>query len=79
VALRVVFNKRLEMMVSHWGDCVPGRDIAAIAALVQDGSFPLACYQSELVSLDEAPAAYERLRRGEVLRSIVIPRQNQKV
>ena len=72
VALRPVFLKRLEYHVSHWGDCVPSRDFPRIARLVSEGSFPLEKYRSEIVDLDGAAEAYERLRRGEVLRSIVM-------
>lgn len=77
LAMRVLFDRRVEFMISHLGDCVPDDDMPRIAELAADGSFPLSLYRSETVGLQEAPAAYERMRRGEVLRSIVIPARDR--
>lgn len=69
--MRMAFLKRLSIEYSHWGDCVPERDLAAIGQLVVDGTFPLHRYVAEVVSMDDAAAAYQRLRDGVVLRSVV--------
>lgn len=69
--MREVFLKRLRVEVSHWGDCLPDRDLAAITARVEDGSFPVDRYVSEVVPLDDCAAAYDRLREGTVLRSVI--------
>lgn len=70
-AMRAAFLKRLSIEYSHWGDCVPERDLAAIGQLVADGRFPLERYVSEVVPMADAAAAYQRLRDGLVLRSVV--------
>lgn len=69
--LRTAFLKRLTIEYSHWGDCDPQRDLEAIAGLAADGSFPLHRYVTEVVTLEDAAAAYQRLREGKVLRSVV--------
>lgn len=69
--MREVFLKRLRIEISHWGDCLPDRDLAAITARVEDGSFPVDRYVSEVVPLDDCAAAYDRLREGTVLRSVI--------
>lgn len=69
--LRMAFLKRLSIEYSHWGDCDPERDVEAIGQLVRDGQFPLDRYVSEVVPLDDAANAYQRLRDGVVLRSVV--------
>ncbi|QCB51594.1 S-(hydroxymethyl)mycothiol dehydrogenase [Rhodococcus sp. PAMC28707] len=78
LAMRTLFDRRVEFTVCHLGDCVPDEDMPRIAALAADGSFPLELYRSETVGLEDAPAAYERMRRGEVLRSIVVPSRDRR-
>lgn len=72
ISLRPFFRKHVELMVSHWGDVSPDTDLPAIVALMKDGGFPLDRYHTESVGLEQAAEALERLRRGEVLRSIVV-------
>lgn len=76
--MRPLFDRRAEVVVSHLGDCQPAVDLPRMAALVATGQFPLGLYRSETVGLAEAPAAYERLRSGEVLRSIIDPRRDRQ-
>ena len=69
--MREAFLKRLSIEYSHWGDCYPVRDLNALQQLVKDGAFPLDRYVTEVVPLADVGAAYQRLRDGTVLRSVV--------
>lgn len=76
--MRPLFDRRAEVVVSHLGDSDPTVDLPRIAELVAAGQFPLERYRSETVALDGAADAYQRLRRGDVLRSIVLPNLDQE-
>ncbi|MBF6221672.1 zinc-binding dehydrogenase, partial [Nocardia abscessus] len=57
---------------SWYGDCLPGRDFPALVDLYQQGRLPLEKFVTERIKIDEVEAAFQRMRTGDVLRSVVI-------
>ena len=57
---------------SWYGDCLPSRDFPLLVELWQQGRFPLDAFVSERIGLGDVEAAFERMDRGEVLRSAVV-------
>ncbi|MBX9398394.1 S-(hydroxymethyl)mycothiol dehydrogenase [Streptomyces sp. TRM72054] len=67
-----VFGRGGALKSSWYGDCLPSRDFPALIDLYLQGRFDLAGFVSEKIELDEVEAAFEKMRRGEVLRSVVV-------
>ena len=57
---------------SWYGDCLPSRDFPMLVDLHQQGRLPLADFVTETIALDGVEAAFDKMRRGEVLRSVVV-------
>ncbi|WP_039805004.1 S-(hydroxymethyl)mycothiol dehydrogenase [Nocardia araoensis] len=57
---------------SWYGDCLPERDFPALVDLYQQGRLPLEKFVTERIEIDEVEAAFQRMRTGDVLRSVVI-------
>jgi S-(hydroxymethyl)glutathione dehydrogenase/alcohol dehydrogenase len=57
---------------SYYGSGDPARDIPVLAGLAVDGTLDLAGVVSHVTGLDDAPAALERLGRGEGARTILV-------
>ena len=55
-----------------YGDCLPTRDFPMLIDLYLRGRLDLDRFVSETVALDQVEAAFARMRRGEVLRSVVV-------
>ncbi|MEV7005019.1 S-(hydroxymethyl)mycothiol dehydrogenase [Streptosporangium sp. NPDC051022] len=66
-----VFGRGGALKSSWYGDCLPGRDFPALVGLHLSGRLDLGLFVSETISLDEVEKAFEKMRRGEVLRSVV--------
>jgi S-(hydroxymethyl)mycothiol dehydrogenase len=66
------FFSRVSLLPSHYGDCVPTRDFPVYADLYRRGVLPLEELVSETISLDQVPAAFARMERGEILRSVIV-------
>lgn len=54
-----------------YGDCLPERDFPAYVALSQAGNFPLDKFVSERIGIDDVEEAFETMKAGKVLRSVV--------
>jgi S-(hydroxymethyl)mycothiol dehydrogenase len=67
-----VFGRGGSLKSSWYGDCLPSRDFPALIDLYLQGRFDLAGFVSEKITLDEVEAAFEKMHRGEVLRSVVV-------
>jgi S-(hydroxymethyl)mycothiol dehydrogenase len=67
-----VFGRGGAIKSSWYGDCLPSRDFPLLADLSRQGRFPLADFVTEAVGLDDVEEAFDNLRRGEVLRSVVV-------
>ncbi|MEU5697210.1 S-(hydroxymethyl)mycothiol dehydrogenase [Actinosynnema sp. NPDC020468] len=57
---------------SWYGDCLPSRDFPALVDLHLQGRLPLERFVTERISLADVEEAFEVMRRGEVLRSVVV-------
>ncbi|WP_236796646.1 S-(hydroxymethyl)mycothiol dehydrogenase [Amycolatopsis sp. GM8] len=56
---------------SWYGDCLPSRDFPMLVDLYLQGRLPLDKFVTERITVDAVEHAFERMHRGEVLRSVV--------
>lgn len=70
--LQEVFGRGGALKSSWYGDCLPARDFPALVELYLQGRFDLGGFVSETISLDEVEQAFEKMHRGDVLRSVVV-------
>ena len=54
-----------------YGDCLPERDFPAFVELHLQGRFPLDKFVSERIGLDDVEEAFNTMKAGDVLRSVV--------
>ncbi|MFC0599965.1 S-(hydroxymethyl)mycothiol dehydrogenase [Streptomyces palmae] len=66
-----VFGRGGALKSSWYGDCLPSRDFPLLIDLYQQGRLDLDAFVSETIELDGVEAAFDRMQRGEVLRSVV--------
>jgi S-(hydroxymethyl)mycothiol dehydrogenase len=59
-------------MSSWYGDCLPSRDLPMLVDLYQQGRLDLDAFVSEEIGIDDVDAAFDRMRDGGVLRSVVV-------
>ncbi|MGW7054168.1 S-(hydroxymethyl)mycothiol dehydrogenase [Streptomyces sp. NPDC054887] len=67
-----VFGRGGALKSSWYGDCLPSRDFPALVDLFLQGRFDLSAFVTETVELGEVEEAFERMKRGDVLRSVVV-------
>jgi len=67
-----VFGRGGSLKSSWYGDCLPTRDFPMLVDLHLQGRLPLEKFVSETIGLDGVEAAFEKMHKGEVLRSVVI-------
>jgi S-(hydroxymethyl)mycothiol dehydrogenase len=67
-----VFGRGGATKSSWYGDCLPSRDFPMLIDLYLQGRLDLDAFVSEEIALTDIEAAFERMHRGEVLRSVVI-------
>jgi S-(hydroxymethyl)mycothiol dehydrogenase len=67
-----VFGRGGATKSSWYGDCLPSRDFPMLIDLYLQGRLPLEKFVSETIGLDDVEAAFEKMHRGEVLRSVVV-------
>jgi Zn-dependent alcohol dehydrogenases, class III len=67
-----VFGRGGTLKSSWYGDCLPSRDFPMLIDLYLQGRLDLDRFVSETINLDEVEAAFEKMERGEVLRSVVV-------
>ena len=67
-----VFGRGGSLKSSWYGDCLPSRDFPMLVDLYLQGRFPLEAFVSETIPLDAVEAAFDKMHRGEVLRSVVV-------
>jgi S-(hydroxymethyl)mycothiol dehydrogenase len=72
VPLIDVFGRGGALKSSWYGDCLPTRDFPTMVDLHLQGRLPLERFVSETVGLDDVEAAFEKMTKGEVLRSVVL-------
>ena len=67
-----LFSRGGAVKSSWYGDCLPSRDFPMLVDLYQQGRFDLDAFVSETIGLGDIEAAFEKMHRGEVLRSVVV-------
>jgi S-(hydroxymethyl)mycothiol dehydrogenase len=66
-----VFGRGGALKSSWYGDCLPERDFPQLTSLFLAGRLPLDRFVSETIGLADVEAAFAKMERGEVLRSVV--------
>jgi S-(hydroxymethyl)mycothiol dehydrogenase len=67
-----LFGRGGALKPSWYGDCLPTRDVPALADLYLRGRFDLDRFVTETIPLDRVEDAFAKMRRSEVLRSVVV-------
>jgi S-(hydroxymethyl)mycothiol dehydrogenase len=70
--LNPFFDKRTRIVVSHGGDHWPAVDFPRLAQWALDGKLDLAGMVTKTIGLDDVESAFEDLRRGDVIRSVIV-------
>ena len=66
------FGRGGALKPSWYGDCLPSRDFPMLVDLYLDGRLDLDRFVTETIRIDQVEAAFVRMTRGEVLRSVVV-------
>ncbi|NEK86061.1 S-(hydroxymethyl)mycothiol dehydrogenase [Blastococcus saxobsidens] len=67
-----IFGRGGAVKSSWYGDCLPSRDFPMLVDLYLQGRFDLDAFVSETIGLDDVEAAFDKMHKGEVLRSVVV-------
>jgi alcohol dehydrogenase len=57
---------------SYLGSSVPGRDLPRYISLYRQGRLPVDRLMTDRIKLDDINAGFERLRRGEAVRQVIL-------
>ena len=66
------FGRGGALKSSWYGDCLPSRDFPMLVDLYRRGRLDLDAFVSEEIGLGDVEEAFEKMHRGEVLRSVVV-------
>jgi S-(hydroxymethyl)mycothiol dehydrogenase len=66
------FGRGGALKPSWYGDCLPSRDFPALVDLYLAGRLKLDLFVTETIGLSAVEEAFARMKRGEVLRSVVV-------
>jgi S-(hydroxymethyl)mycothiol dehydrogenase len=72
IPLLGVFGRGGALKSSWYGDCLPSRDFPMLIDLYLRGRLDLDGFVSETIGIDGVEEAFEKMERGEVLRSVVV-------
>ena len=67
-----VFGRGGSLKSSWYGDCLPSRDFPMLIDLHLQERLPLDKFVSETIGIEGVEEAFEKMERGEVLRSVVV-------
>jgi S-(hydroxymethyl)mycothiol dehydrogenase len=67
-----VFGRGGSLKSSWYGDCLPSRDFPLLTDLYLQGRLDLDAFVSEKIGIDDVEAAFDKMHRGDVLRSVVM-------
>ena len=67
-----VFGRGGALKSSWYGDCLPSRDFPMLVDLYRQGRFDLGGFVSETIGIGDIEAAFDKMHRGDVLRSVVV-------
>jgi S-(hydroxymethyl)mycothiol dehydrogenase len=66
------FSRGGSLKSSWYGDCLPSRDFPMLVDLHLQGRLPLEKFVTERIALGDVEQSFERMGRGDVLRSVVV-------
>jgi S-(hydroxymethyl)mycothiol dehydrogenase len=66
------FSRGGALKSSWYGDCLPERDFPTLVELYRQGRFPLEKFVSERIGIEHVEEAFTTMRKGNVLRSVVV-------
>jgi S-(hydroxymethyl)mycothiol dehydrogenase len=66
------FGRGGSLKSSWYGDCLPSRDFPMLVDLYLQGRFDLDAFVSDEIALDGVEGAFEKMHKGDVLRSVVV-------
>jgi len=66
------FGRGGSLKPSWYGDCLPSRDFPLLVDLFLQGRLPLDLFVTEKIGLEGIEEAFQKMERGEVLRSVVV-------
>jgi S-(hydroxymethyl)mycothiol dehydrogenase len=72
LSLEHVFARRIRLLMSHGGDHVPARDFPELVGYARDGRLDLAGMVTKTIALDDVGQAFEEMKAGDVIRSVVV-------
>jgi S-(hydroxymethyl)mycothiol dehydrogenase len=72
VDLGTLFDRRLRIVVSHGGDHWPAEDFPRLAQWALEGKLDLAAMVTKTVGLEDVDRAFDDLKAGEVIRSVIV-------
>jgi S-(hydroxymethyl)mycothiol dehydrogenase len=67
-----VFGRGGALKSSWYGDCLPSRDFPMLLDLYLQGRLNLDAFVTETIGICDVEKAFERMERGDVLRSVVV-------
>jgi S-(hydroxymethyl)mycothiol dehydrogenase len=67
-----MFSRGGALKSSWYGDCLPSRDFPALVDLYLQNRLDLDRFVSETIGIEDVETAFEKMHRGEVLRSVVV-------
>ncbi|MBA2552144.1 MAG: S-(hydroxymethyl)mycothiol dehydrogenase [Geodermatophilaceae bacterium] len=67
-----LFGRGGALKSSWYGDCLPSRDFPMLIDLYLQGRFDLDAFVSETIGIGDVEAAFEKMHKGDVLRSVVL-------
>jgi S-(hydroxymethyl)mycothiol dehydrogenase len=70
--MEALWKSRARILVSYGGDHLPAEDFPLLAELALDGRLDLAGMVTKTIALEETEAAFDDMRRGDVVRSVVL-------
>ena len=72
IAMIDFFGRGGALKPSWYGDCLPSRDFPLLIELYLQGRLDLDRFVSETIRIDQVEEAFNKMERGEVLRSVVL-------
>jgi S-(hydroxymethyl)mycothiol dehydrogenase len=70
--LQQFFDLGGSLTVSWYGNCIPARDFPILADWYRQGKLDLDGLVSRTISLEETEAAFDAMKKGETLRSVIV-------
>jgi S-(hydroxymethyl)mycothiol dehydrogenase len=72
IDLQQLFDRRLRVVVSHGGDHVPALDFPQLMQWAREGKIDLAGMVTKRVGLGDVARAFDDLKAGKVIRSVIL-------